>query len=257
LVGDPAQRIAEDVLRLLRYYRFEARFGTGQGDAAARAACREAAPLLPTLSAERIAHELVRLLGVADPVPALRMMREDGVLAAILPEATRLDRLENLIEFEASPDPLLRLAALIDADAPGAIALAERLRLSNAQRDRLAGLALPWPVDLEADARGQRRAIYELGRDPYRDLVLLLAAEGRVAPDRRRELLDLAAQWSPPEFPLSGRDVTALGIPPGPHVGRLLDQVRLWWEEGDFAADRAACLEQLSRLANAESSNQQ
>ena len=96
-VGEPAKRIAEDVLRVLRYYRFEARFGRGEGDAAAREACRDAVPLLPTLSAERVAQEVLRLLAVADPVPALRMMREDGVLAAILPEATRLDRLERLI----------------------------------------------------------------------------------------------------------------------------------------------------------------
>ena len=86
----------------LRYYRFEARFGHGEGDTAARAACRDAVPLLPTLSAERVAQEMLRLLAVADPVPALRMMREDGVLAAILPEATRLDRLAALIAVENS-----------------------------------------------------------------------------------------------------------------------------------------------------------
>src|SRR3954447_2945331 len=99
-VGEPARRIAEDVLRVLRYYRFEARFGHGEGDEAARAACRAAVPLLPTLSAERVAQELLRLLALADPVPALRMMGEGGVLAAILPEATRLDRLEQLIAVE-------------------------------------------------------------------------------------------------------------------------------------------------------------
>ena len=146
-VGEPARRIAEDVLRVLRYYRFEARFGRGEGDAAARAACRDAVPLLPTLSAERVAQELLRLLSVADPVPALRMMREDGVLAAILPEATRLDRLQRLIQLEPAPDPVRRLAALVDVDAEGAARLAERLRLSNAMRDRLAGLATPWPLD--------------------------------------------------------------------------------------------------------------
>src|SRR3954452_7391469 len=101
-VGEPAKRIAEDVLRVLRYYRFEARFGRGEGDGAAREACRSAVPLLPTLSAERVAQEVLRLLAVADPVPALRMMREDGVLAAILPEAARLDRLERLIAVETS-----------------------------------------------------------------------------------------------------------------------------------------------------------
>src|SRR4051794_39436851 len=101
-VGEPARRIAEDVLRVLRYYRFEARFGHGEGDEAARAACRAAVPLLRTLSAERVAQELLRLLAIADPVRALTMMRDDGVLAAILPEATRLERLERLIAVEGS-----------------------------------------------------------------------------------------------------------------------------------------------------------
>ena len=247
-VGDATRRIAEDVLRLLRYYRFEARFGTGKGDPAARAACRDAAPLLPKLSAERVAGELLRLLSVVDPVPALRMMQEDGVLAAILPEATRRDRLATLIKIEPAPDPLRRLAALIDVDAAGAAALADRLRLSNTQRERLAGLAPPWPLDPGGNDRAQRRALYDLGRERYRDFVLLLAAEGRIATTRRQKLLALAEQWSPPEFPLTGRDVTALGIPPGPRVGRLLDQLRRWWEEGDFTADREACLRRLKEI---------
>src|SRR5712671_7743066 len=94
-VGEAAKRIAEDVLRVLRYYRFVARFGGGSGDAAARAACRDAVPLLPKLSAERVSQEFLRLLAVSDPVPALRMMAEDGVLAAMVPEATRIDRLQR------------------------------------------------------------------------------------------------------------------------------------------------------------------
>src|SRR5204863_5775043 len=138
-VGDATQRIGEDVLRLLRYYRFDARFGTGEGDAAARAACRAAAPLLPKLSAERVAQALLRLLAVPNPVPALRMMAEDGVLAAILPEAQRLDRLERLIGLEPECDPLRRLAAVVETDAARAETTAERLRLSNAERDRLIG----------------------------------------------------------------------------------------------------------------------
>lgn len=249
-VGDAAQRIAEDVLRLLRYYRFAARFGTGQGDAEARAACSDSAPLLANLSAERVARELLRLLAVADPVLALRMMREDGVLAVILPEGTRLDRLQRLVGIERHRDPLLRLAALVAVDAAGAVGLADRLRLSNAQRDRFAGLALPWPLDPAGDDRAQRRAIYQFGVDRYRDLVLLLAADDRVAPARRGELLDLAAKWPVPSFPLSGRDVTALGIPPGPRVGQLLDTVHRWWEDGDFTANRAACLERLEQEAD-------
>lgn len=250
-VGTPAQRIAEDVLRVLRYYRFEARFGSS-GNEAARAACREAVPLLAKLSAERVAQELLRLLDVAHPVPVLRMMGEDGVLAAILPEATRLDRLEALIRFEPDSDPLRRLAALIDVDAEGAVRLAERLRLSNAMRDRLAGLAAPWPLAPAADRQEQRRALYRLGAERYRDLALLLAAAGRADEARLRELLTLAAAWQKPDFPIAGRDVTALGVPPGPRVGRLLAEIRRWWEASDFTADRAACLARLRALAAAQ-----
>jgi poly(A) polymerase len=248
-VGDPATRIAEDVLRVLRYYRFEARFGTNTGDAAARAACRAAIPLLPKLSAERVSRELRRLLEVSDPVPVLRMMQEDGVLPAILPEATRLDRLDRLIanKFEPASDPVLRLAAMVDADAKGMAAMAERQRLSNAWRDRLVGLARPWPLDLTADERHQRLALYRLGFERMLDLAALTGADaGR---DRVRKFFELASKWKAPVFPLAGRDVIALGIPPGPRVGELLDAMRRWWEEHDFASDRAACLAQLEALA--------
>jgi poly(A) polymerase len=248
-VGDPAIRIAEDVLRILRYYRFEARFGTGTGDAPARAACRAAVELLASLSPERIAQEIGRLLETPDPVGALRMMQEDGVLGVILPEARRLDRLRQMIAIEPAPDPLRRLAALIDVDGEGAMALAERLRFANAWRERLRGLAAQWPIDPRTDSNAQRRTLYRLGTERYRDLALLLAAEGEVSASRLSMLLDLAGAWTPPLFPLSGRDVTALGIPPGPRVGDLLAAVRAWWEAGDFAADRAACLAHLEALA--------
>ena len=247
-VGDPATRIAEDVLRILRYYRFEARFGTGLGDPPARAACRALAHLLPNLSAERVAQELVKLLETSDPAAALQMMQEDDVLSVILPEARRLDRLRHLIAIEPEPDPLRRLAALVEVDGPGAIALAERLHFSNAWRDRLHGLAPPWAIDPPADMAAQRRALYRLGAERYRDVALLLAAEGAMSRDRFGELLALAREWTPPAFPLAGRDVTALGIAAGPEVGRLLGAVHDWWEAGDFTADRAACLLYLQGL---------
>jgi poly(A) polymerase len=250
-VGDPATRIAEDVLRLLRYYRFEARFGAGAGDPQARAACREAAHLLPTLSAERVAQELVKLLETTDPTAALRMMQEDGVLAVVVPEARRLDRLQRMIEIEPEIDPLRRLAALIDVDASRAVALAERLRFSNAWRDRLQGLARPWPLDPQGDTRAQRLSLYRLGAERCLDLALLLAADGAAPTARLDELLALARNWTPPRFPLAGRDVVALGIPPGERVGRLVDAVRDWWEAGDFTADRAACLAYLRTLVMA------
>jgi poly(A) polymerase len=251
-VGDPATRIAEDVLRVLRYYRFTARFGDAGGDPAARQACRAAAPKLSKLSAERVAGELFRLLAVPDPLPALRMMVEDAVLASILPEASRLDRLAKFLALEPAPDPLRRLAAMVAVDADGAAAIAERLRLSNAERERLAGLAPPWPPELKlwpaGDERTQRQALYRLGADRVRDLALLSAAEGRMDAARLGELLSFAARWKPPRFPLAGRDVLALGIPPGVRVGELLAEVRRWWEDDDFAADRAACLAKIKAI---------
>jgi poly(A) polymerase len=250
-VGDPATRIAEDVLRILRYYRFEARFGAGLGDPPARAACRAMAHLLPNLSAERVAQELVKLLETSGPVAALRMMAEDGVLSVILPEARQLDRLQQMIAIEPEPDALRRLAALIEVDGAGAIALAERLHFSNAWRDRLHGLAPPWAIDPPADMAAQRRARYRLGAERYRDIALLMAAERAMSRNRLTELLALARGWTPPAFPLAGRDVTALGIAPGPEVGRLLGAVHDWWEAGDFMADRAACLAHLKELAAA------
>jgi poly(A) polymerase len=252
-VGDPATRIAEDVLRLLRYYRFEARFGAGAGDPQARAACREAAHLLPTLSAERVAQEFVRLLETTDPTAALRMMQEDDVLAVVVPEARRLDRLQRLIEIEPEIDPLRRISALIDVGGNGAVALAERLRFSNAWRDRLQGLAWPWPLEPQGDIRAQRRVLYRLGAERFRDIALLLAADGAVSAAHMDELFALAGNWTPPRFPLAGRDVVALGIPPGERVGQLVDAVRVWWEAGDFIADRPACLAYLQTLVNSPS----
>ena len=249
-VGDPATRIAEDVLRILRYYRFEARFGAGTGNPQARIACRTAAHLLPNLSAERVAQELVKLLENCDPAPALQMMEEDGVLSVILPEGRRLGRLRQMISIEPQPDPLRRLAALIDVDNGGAISVAERLRLSNASRERLLGLAAPWQlIDPQGDASAQRRAVYWLGAARYRDLVLLSAADGAMSRDRMDELLALARDWTPPTFPLTGRDVTALGVSPGPQVGHLIEEVRHWWEDSDFAGDRDACLAYLKKIA--------
>ena len=248
-VGDPATRIAEDVLRLLRYYRFEARFGSGSGDEPARAACRAAAHLLPTLSAERVAQELVRLLETPDPGRTVQMMQEDGVLAVVLPEARRLDRLRRMIAIESDPDPLRRLAAVVEVDADAAAALADRLHFPNAWRDRLRDLAAPWPFDPGTDGVKQRRALYRLGAARYRDLVLLDAANARVSAERLAELIDFARDWTPPQFPLTGHDVISLGIPPGPRVGELLDAVERWWEAQDFTANRDQCLGRLKELA--------
>ncbi len=251
-VGDPAMRIREDVLRLLRFYRFHAWLGRGAADAAARAACRGSAPLVATLSGERVQTEMMKLLRAPDPVPTLALMAEDGVLGKILPATRSLDALRRLIRLECGlklePDPLRRLGALIVDDAEG---VARRLRFSNADRERL--IALGAPLDLAGDARAQRRHLYRLGRAVYVDRVLLTAAISG-ATRKARPLLAGASRWRKISFPLSGGDVTALGVAPGPEIGRLLAELETWWEAGDFKAPRRACLAELRRRLQAAAS---
>jgi poly(A) polymerase len=157
-----------------------------------------------------------------------------------------LERLNALTAF--SDDPLLRLAALLAVKRTDAEAIGLKLRLSAKERERLAALATPLLGERDS-YRAQKFALYRLGLERYRDLALLAAADGQIEPHRVQELLDWAKAWEIPRFPLGGDDVTALGIAPGPRTGQLLAEVRGWWEEGDFAADRAACLAKLKELA--------
>ena len=242
-VGDPATRIREDVLRLLRFYRFFAHYGKTAPDGPARLACRTLAYLLPNLSGERIAAETLRLLAAPDPLPALQFMQEDGVLSALLPEASGLERLRRLAAFESDPDPLRRLAALIDRDAD---LVASRLKFSAAQRARLIELTAPPPLDLAGDVHAQRSALYHLGPELYVDRALLAAA-GTGDGARLKPLLALAKKWKPVEFPLKGRDLTKLGMKPGPELGKLLHDLAAWWEAGDFKPKRKDCLAEAKR----------
>ena len=263
-VGRPEERIREDVLRLLRFFRFYAYYGRPPPDAAALAACRKLAHLLPTLSAERVAGELFNLLLAPDPVPVLELMRDEGVLAEILPEARNMARLGGLVAVErelGEADGLRRLAAVVTVTAVGAVELAARLRLSNAQRDRLAGLAeVPGPVTVGGDERVRRGELHRLGSGLYRDLVIVhwaarraqAKALSRDEESRYRAALEAAAAWEPPQFPVKGRDVLALGVPKGPEVGRLLKALEEWWTAGDFRATRAECLAKLKTLAAAK-----
>ena len=245
-VGEPARRIAEDVLRILRFYRFQAHYGRTPADPAARAACRQGVAGIERLAGERLQAETLKLLAAADPVPTVRLMIEDGVLELYLPRPFRPDRLAALVTVEPAADALRRLAALL---APGTgPAVAERLRLSSVDRDRLNLLTGPNPIDLAADDRAQRQALYRLGPASYRDLMLLAAADQRSA-HRAAALLALADSWTSPSLPVAGRDIRALGIPAGPEVGRLLATLEAWWIEGDFQADRAQCLARLKAIA--------
>ena len=266
-VGDPEARIREDVLRLLRFFRFYAHYGVPPPDAAALAAARALAPLLPALSGERVRDEILKLLGAPDPASVIALMRDQEVLRHILPEAVNPERLRALVTIEgiaparlvAGADPLRRLAALLEASTTAAVAVAARLRLSNAERERLAGLAEPPPVSPDLDPQARRRLLYALGAERFRDSALLAWAAdiaGRPMTVRQEveawtDLLDTAVDRMPPVFPLKGRDLLDLGMPPGPAVGRVLAEIERWWIEKDFAPDRAACLARARELAAA------
>ncbi len=253
-VGDPRRRIREDYLRILRFFRFFARFGRPPADAEALAACAAEAEGLDRLSGERIREELLRLLAAPGVLAALDLMAETGVLARILPVPVHRDRLARLLELAPEADPLLRLAALLrgpEADASKVLTIAHRLRLSRRETERLLRLTTAPLPDPGAPEARHKAEIYRLGARTYADLLRLAAAEGAMDRARLEALLALTAAWTPPVFPLGGRDVLARGVPAGPEVGRLLRALEDWWLEGGLAADREALLAELERRLRA------
>ena len=249
-VGDAAQRIAEDYLRVLRFFRFLARFGHGEPDAEALAACAAAADKLDRLSIERVRMELLKLLAAPAPVPALQAMADLGVLAAVLPEAGPLTTLLVLCGID-DRDPVRRLAALIGT---GGEAVGRRLKMANAEIARLARLAPPaCPLEAAMSVAAQRQVLHDLGPGLFRDLVLLAWAgdrQGRAS--AWRAMLETANGWEAPRLPIRGADITAMGVPGGPQVGRILAGVEGWWRMRDFRPGRPACLEVARALASGE-----
>jgi poly(A) polymerase/tRNA nucleotidyltransferase (CCA-adding enzyme) len=244
-VGDAATRIAEDYLRVLRFFRFFARYASGAPDAAAIAAIAGAIPGLAILSAERVWSELKRILAAPDPVAAVALMDQLGVLSSVLPEGADPAALAALVARGAPADPLLRLAALLTGD-PAAVA--HRLKLSTAETVRLAALrAAPAPAP---GPPALRRALAE--DEP--DIVMgRLWLAGMPAADRAGALSAMA-EMARPVFPLEGRDALALGARPGASVGTALRQVRAWWMEGGCVADASACRARLAAVLRDEES---
>ncbi|MDZ7588485.1 MAG: CCA tRNA nucleotidyltransferase [Parasphingorhabdus sp.] len=247
-IGAASERIAEDHLRILRYFRFLARFGSGQADPVAVQACIAAAPQLKALSRERIAAELLKLLAAQDPRFAVTMMIDGDIfvhmLAAIDPDAKGLfDRLlAREQRFAIAPDAMRRLVALLPKAAPQARAIAASLKLSKRMRDALVARL----HEAEASPATVRALAYREGLDAARDTALLFGAEDDVA-----DMLALLTDWKIPEFPMTGGDLIALGLQPGPAVSKILRDVRdAWIAEAFPDKDR---VRQLARAAVARS----
>lgn len=227
-IGDARERIREDHLRILRYFRFQARFGDA-ADEEAVAACCELAPTLKGLSRERVAMELLAILALPDPTSTIVMMKSLGVLAVILPEAgsREVGALAGLVAHEQSEgvagDPVRRLGALLPAMPNIAESVAARLRLSRQQRVRLTCIA----ERTAADTAAPRPLAYRVGLDCARDRVLL--SGGSIAP---------LADWTIPRLPLTGGRIVARGIAAGPEVARVLRAVESRWIEEGFPPER-------------------
>lgn len=226
-IGDAYRRIAEDHLRILRFFRFHARFGAADQaaiDAAGLDACTARANDLMALSRERIAAELLKLLVARHAVPVVALMIDRGIFRAVLPEITDAEALATLAAREAAtgiaPDPIRRLAALLSADAADAVGA--RLKLSNADRKRLSA-ARQGPGD-----GGPRALAYRVGTASATDRLLLAGAD----------IADLT-DWSPPVLPIGGGALVQRGLRKGPEVARLLRQIEdRWIAEGFPDASR-------------------
>jgi poly(A) polymerase len=226
-IGQPLERIAEDHLRILRFFRFHARFGAGAPDAEALAACAARANDLMALSRERIADELLKLLAVTDPSPTVAIMLDRDILRPVLPEIARsaLQRLDVLVKAEERagipPDPLRRLAALLPQDSAVAGDIAARLKLSNKARKRLECAAgAPVPANAQSFA-------YFAGLECAVDR-LLLGGEA----DRAKVI----TQWESPRLPIGGGALIERGLEPGPVVAKTLQSIERRWVEAGFPA---------------------
>ena len=252
-IGDPAQRIGEDYLRILRFFRFTATYcADGQLDAAGVSACAAHRCGLSRISGERIQAELLALLVARHARSVTEAVIESGVFAALFELSPRLSVMASLIALETQlgrvPDPVLRLGALCVATPDDAARLDRRLKLSARDRVRLAALPrLAGSIEPRLDESAVKLAVYRLGPSAYLDAVLLAwASSGCPADDAAfLKLATLPDRWTAPVFPVSGADIVALGVPPGPQIGVLLARLESEWMAAGFVGERADLLAQL------------
>jgi poly(A) polymerase len=254
-IGEAGERIREDYLRILRFFRLTAEYGKGPPDREGLSASVAEREGLARLSAERVRQEMLRLLAAARAPELVGAMQDYGVLAYVLPAAPRPRLLARLAAIEAglglAGDAILRLGALAVEVPEDADRLRERLRLSNEEHARLSRAARRGPdIGPASDERAAKACLYADGEAAYREHVLMAWARSGDEPASRawRERLALTERWRPPRFPLGGADVMALGQPAGPRVGELLRALEAWWVASDFAADETALRAELRRM---------
>ena len=244
-IGAAEDRIKEDYLRILRFFRFHAQFGRGAIEIEGLAACRALAGGMVTLSRERVTQEFSKLLLAAQPLAALRVMQENVILPQVLPLALDLDRLERLLTLpEAMECPLpVRLAALLPNDVLLPAVLAAALRLSVAEQNAVLELVMnPAPITAEAFPA----MLYKWGVEFCRGRLLIQTADDAATP--LGALWPQLDKWRRPEFPLRGADLLTAGLEASPRLGQVLQAVEAWWIAAGFRPDHAACRAEALRL---------
>jgi poly(A) polymerase len=245
-IGEPRQRIAEDYLRILRFFRFHAHFAGGAPDTAGLQACIAERAGLETLSRERVRMELLKLLVAARAVPTLAVMAESGLLGMVLGGVPYLASFENMAKVEAAlgvaPDPVRRLGAVAVMVEEDAERLAQRLRLANIETERLVALENWWRVSAAANEQAAHALLYHLGPQSFTDQVLLAWARSAAgAVDRAwHELATLPQRWTAPDFPLKAAEFMRRGVAAGPAIGAALRAAKEAWVAADFPDDSAA-----------------
>jgi poly(A) polymerase len=245
-IGEPEQRIAEDYLRILRFFRFHAWYGEGVPDAEGLRACIKARAGLDQLSRERVRMELLKLLLAPRAAPALAVMTEAGILGTVLGGVPLLASFENVVKAEAAldaaPDATRRLGALGVFIMEDAERLSQRLRLANAEFERLMALDHWWRVTPAAGAHAARLLLYQLGPTSFTDRVLIAwsRSPAGAADTAWRDLATLPQRWVAPMFPLKAADFFSRGVPRGPQMGAALRTAEQAWIDADFPGDRAA-----------------
>jgi poly(A) polymerase len=252
-IGDPARRIAEDYLRILRFFRFQASYAHGAPDPAGLAACIAARDGLRSLSRERVRAELMKLLAARFAVETVAVMADAGFVTMLLDGEASVESFDNMARAEMDaglpPDAVRRLGALGVFVAEDAGRLREKLRLFNSEYDRLVSMAGGWSaVSSSLDERIMRALLYRLGPDRYRDRVLLAwsRAPGGAGDPAWRHLAALPARWTAPRFPVKSADLMARGVPKGPALGAAMRAAEEAWIAAGFPEDQAA----LDRIAN-------
>jgi len=253
-IGDAHQRLREDYLRILRFFRFNAWYARGPLDPHGLQACAELVAGLDQLSVERVWKETKKLLEAPDPRAAWEGMKAIEVAARALPELSNEARLDALCTLQADlmlpVDAMTRVAAAVPDQETGK-SLARRLKLSNEERDRLvAALGDDVKITSYMSLREMRRAIYAIGNEAFRDRVMLAwAAAGGDKAQAWRALVAHAQMWTPPKLPLTGDEVMAAGVPAGPKVGAVMREVEAWWIDADFPHDKLSVIERLKAVA--------